>query len=97
MKKDQLDLVNRTVWIPDLKTPNGVAEVPLTDIAADAFRDQLAISGPGPFLFRVTKTQMVIRKVSRRSGTLRCDGQVFATFAFTICLRRTLLGLAQVA
>ncbi len=42
MKKDQLDLDNRTVWIPDSKTPNGVAEVPLTEIAADAFRRQLA-------------------------------------------------------
>src|SRR5215469_16100565 len=51
MKKDQLDLVNRTVWIPDSKTPNGVAEVPFTDIAVDAFRNQLAISGPGPYLF----------------------------------------------
>jgi integrase len=30
MKKDQLDLENGTVWIPDSKTPNGVAEVPLT-------------------------------------------------------------------
>jgi integrase len=51
MKKDQLDLENRTVWIPDSKTPNGVAEVPLTEIAADAFRSQLVISGPGVFLF----------------------------------------------
>lgn len=51
MKKEQLDLENRTVWIPDSKTPNGVAEVPLTDIAADAFRNQLAISGPGAYLF----------------------------------------------
>ena len=51
MKKDQLDLENRIVWIPDSKTPNGIAEVPLTDIAIDAFRSQLAISGPGPFLF----------------------------------------------
>ena len=51
MKKDQLDLENRTVWIPDSKTPNGVAEVPLTEIAADAFRHQLALSGPGPYLF----------------------------------------------
>src|SRR5436309_929490 len=42
MKKDQLDLENRTLWIPDSKTPNGVAEVPLTDIAVDAFRNQLA-------------------------------------------------------
>jgi len=51
MKKEQLDLENRTVWIPDSKTPNGVAEVPLKDVAADAFRNQLAISGPGPYLF----------------------------------------------
>ncbi len=51
MKKDQLDLVNRTVWIPDSKTPNGVAEVPLTDIAVAAFTKQLAISGPGEYLF----------------------------------------------
>ena len=51
MKKDQLDLENRTVWIPDSKTPSGVAEVPLTDIAADAFRRQLALSGPGHYLF----------------------------------------------
>jgi integrase len=51
MKKDQLDLDNRTVWIPDSKTPNGVAEVPLTEIAADAFRQQLALAGPGEYLF----------------------------------------------
>jgi integrase len=51
MKKDQLDLDNGTVWIPDSKTPNGVAEVPLTEIAADAFRRQLALAGPGEYLF----------------------------------------------
>ena len=51
MKKEHLDLENRTVWIPDSKTPNGVAEVPLTEIAIAAFRSQLAISGPGPYLF----------------------------------------------
>ncbi len=51
MKKDQLDLVNRTVWNPDSKTPNGVAEVPLTAIAVAAFTKQLAISGPGEYLF----------------------------------------------
>lgn len=51
MRKDQLDLENRIVWIPDSKTPNGVAEVPLTEIATDAFRRQLKISGPGPYLF----------------------------------------------
>jgi integrase len=39
------------VWIPDSKTPKGVAEVPLTEIAADAFRRQLALAGPGEYLF----------------------------------------------
>ena len=50
MKKDQLDLVNRTVGIPDLKSSGAIAEVPLTDIAV-AFTNQLAISGPGNDLF----------------------------------------------
>src|SRR5215469_9367638 len=51
MKKEQLDLENRMVWIPDSKTPNGTPEVPLTDIAVEAFRQQLALSGTSPFLF----------------------------------------------
>lgn len=51
MKKDQLDLANAFVWIPDSKTPNGIAEVPLTPLSVEAFRDQLKLAGPGPFLF----------------------------------------------
>ena len=51
IRKDQVDLANRCVWIPDSKTPNGIAEVPLTRIAVEAFRDQIAISGGGPWLF----------------------------------------------
>src|SRR5260370_5102846 len=51
MKKHQLDLPNAVVWIPDSKTPNGIAEVPLTPFAVDAFRDQLAIARDGLFLF----------------------------------------------
>jgi integrase len=51
IRKEHLDLENAVVWIPDSKTPNGVAEVPLTDIAVEAFRSQLAISGPGLYLF----------------------------------------------
>lgn len=51
MKKDQVDLQNATVWIPDSKTPTGIAEVPLSEIAIQAFQRQMAISGPGPFLF----------------------------------------------
>jgi len=51
MKKEQVDLENAVAWIPDSKTPNGIAEVPLTDLANDAFRDQIRISGSGPWLF----------------------------------------------
>ena len=38
MKKDQVDLDNAFVWIPDSKTPNRVAEVPFTEVAVKAFR-----------------------------------------------------------
>lgn len=51
MKKDQIDFVNGVLWIPDSKTPNGVAEIPLTKLALEAFRNQIAISGNGEFLF----------------------------------------------
>lgn len=51
MRKDQVDLVNATVWIPDSKTENGIAEVPLTDVALQAFKDQIQLAGPGTWLF----------------------------------------------
>jgi integrase len=51
MKKEQIDLQNAVVWIPDSKTANGVAEVPLTELAVNAFRDQMQIAGNGPYLF----------------------------------------------
>jgi integrase len=51
MRKDQVDLNNRTVWVPDSKTPNGIAEIPLTPLAIEAFTNQIGISGTGPFLF----------------------------------------------
>jgi integrase len=51
MKKEQVDLENGVAWIPDSKTPNGIAEVPLTDLAIEAFREQSGISGKGIWLF----------------------------------------------
>ncbi|MBZ5667290.1 MAG: tyrosine-type recombinase/integrase, partial [Acidobacteriia bacterium] len=51
MKKDQVDLQNAVVWIPDSKTPNGTAEVPLTPLAVEAFRGQMAIAADSPFVF----------------------------------------------
>jgi integrase len=58
MKKDQVDLQNAVVWIPDSKTPNGIGEVPLTEIAVAAFEDQARIAGPGPYLFPSEKNRL---------------------------------------
>jgi integrase len=51
IRKDQIDFLNAVLWIPESKTPNGVAEIPLTKLALEAFRSQVAISGNGEFLF----------------------------------------------
>jgi integrase len=51
MKKEQVDFLNKTVWIPDSKTPNGVAELPLTEVAVRAFQSQMLLPGPGEYLF----------------------------------------------
>ena len=75
MRKDQVDLQNAVAWIPDSKTPNGIAEVPLTAIANEALKSQLANSGEGPFLFpsdripdrHQTTLKTVWRKTLRRA------------------------------
>jgi hypothetical protein len=68
-----VDLQNAVVSIPDSKTPNGVADVPLTPI--EAFKNQMAISGTGPYLFprdlnptgHLKKLKTVWRKTLRRA------------------------------
>ena len=75
MKKGQVDLPNAVVWIPDSKTPNGTAEVPLTPLAVEAFQRQMVISGDSPFLFpsdhnrsrHQTTFKTVWRKTLRRA------------------------------
>jgi integrase len=69
MRKEQVDLTNASVWIPDSKTPSGIADVPLTPIALDAFRSQISLAGPGDYLFPSTKSahgcQKSLKKVWR--------------------------------
>lgn len=75
MRKDQVDLQNAVIWIPDSKTPNGVAEVPLSAVAIEAFKSQMALSGDSPFLFpsnrhpgqHQTTLKTVWRKTLRRA------------------------------
>jgi hypothetical protein len=42
---------NAMIWMPDSKTESGVAEMPLTEIAVEAFRNQIEAVGSSPFLF----------------------------------------------
>ena len=75
MRKNQVDLQNAMIWIPDSKTPNGIAEVPLTWLAIEAFKSQMAMSDEGPFLFpsdripngHQTTLKTVWRKTLRRA------------------------------
>jgi integrase len=66
MRKEQIDLANATVWIPNSKTPNGVAEVPLTPIALEAFRRQISLAGPGDYLFPNAKSKHGYQKSLKR-------------------------------
>jgi integrase len=73
MRKSQVDLKNAVVHIPDSKTPNGVADVPLTTLALEAFRDQMAIAGEGECLFpsdlNQTGHQTTFKTVWRQSDS----------------------------
>ena len=74
--KEQVDLANKVVFIADSKTPTGVAEVTLTDIAVAAFRSQIELAGPGPWLVpspkKPSESQATFKKTWER--TLRKAG-----------------------
>jgi integrase len=76
MRNDQVDLVNAVVWIPESKTPNGVAEVPLTEMAVKAFRSQIEVSGSGPLLFPCDRNPLGYQQSFKKvwSTTLRKAG-----------------------
>jgi integrase len=71
LKKEQVDIANKVVFIADSKTPTGISEVPLTDLAAEAFHQQSELAGPGPWLFpssrRPTEHQQDFKKIWQRT------------------------------
>src|SRR5258708_35997741 len=73
MRREQVDLQNAVVWIPDSKTPSGRAEVPLTSLAVEAFQGQIAMAANSAFLFPSDRTPHRPHTRSNRvwSGTLR--------------------------
>src|SRR5262249_46093132 len=51
MKKSQVDLENLLVYIPDSKTPNGVGDMPMTDLAYQAVKSQIEETPGSEYLF----------------------------------------------
>ena len=51
MKKEQVNLTNGTVHLPDSKTINGIADMPMTTAAREAFASQMKVSGDSEYLF----------------------------------------------
>jgi integrase len=92
LRKEQVDLSNKLVFIADSKTLTGVAEVPLTDIAAGW---KSLVQGRGSF--QVRKAQPGIRRTSRRPGSELCGSLVYPTSGCTISGPHTLLVSVRVA
>ena len=51
IEKQQVDLENRVVHISDSKTPNGVADMPMTDLAYEAFKARIEETLGSDYLF----------------------------------------------
>ena len=51
MRKEQIDLQNGIVHLPDSKTVNGIADMPMTDRVREAFASQMKQSGDSDYLF----------------------------------------------
>ena len=67
MRKGQVDLENGVVHLPDSKTVNGIADMPMTDRARAAFASQMKQSGDSDYLFpspRINSRQPHIAPVS---------------------------------
>ena len=66
MRKEQVDLQNGIVHLPDSKTVNGIADMPMTERAREAFTSQMKQSGDSEYLFpspRINSRQPHIMRV----------------------------------
>jgi integrase len=51
MKKEQVDLENSVIHVPDSKTPSGVGDLPMTPLAREAFGTQISLAADSEYLF----------------------------------------------
>ena len=78
MKKLQVDMENRVVYIPDSKTANGIGELPISDLAYRAFQAQIEATPASEYLFptpRQKSSRPYIRSLKKIwAATLRRAG-----------------------
>ena len=55
MRKEEVDLENRLVHLPDSKTESGIADMPMTERAREAFESQMKESQGSEYLFPSTR------------------------------------------
>lgn len=75
------------VWIPDSKTPNRVAEVPLMPLALQAFRDQMRFSPCRPYLFPSDKNPSGYQRTLKTTWEAALRRAQVPYFRITICAR----------
>ena len=78
MRKEQVDLQNGIVHLPDSKTVNGIADMPMTDRVREAFASQMKQSGGSDYLFpspqmgsskpHITTVQKLWNRTLQRAG-----------------------------
>ena len=98
MKKEQVDLENAVVWIPDSKTPNGIAEVPLTDLARRRVSRADSHRGTGTLVVS-ERRESDGPSEDAEDGMARdlASGEGARISGSTICGRRTRLASARAA
>jgi integrase len=78
MKKSQIDLDNWLVHVPDSKTESGIADIPMTELAHQAFKAQIEVTPLYEYLFPspskrakkpyITSLRKIWEKTLRRAG-----------------------------
>jgi integrase len=78
MKKSQIDLENSFVNLSDSKTDNGIGDMPMTELAYQAFKDQIQATPGSQYLFPtpskrakkpyITSLRKIWQKTLRRGG-----------------------------
>jgi integrase len=78
MKKSQVDLENSLVHVPDSKTASGIGDMPMTELARQAFRAQIEDAPGSEYVFPtpskrakkpyITSLRRIWEKTLRRAG-----------------------------